>query len=149
MTEPVLPPADAPAEPPVPPVPDRVVLRTERGTLFVAIVFLLGALPLATSHVALLPLLALPVGCLVWLRRARVVADRTGLTICNGWRTRRVAWTDVQGFDLSGPRRIRLLEAGHEPRALAGLQRRDLPRLLAVSAHAGQCARRAAADPLT
>lgn len=129
---------DTPVPPPVPPVPDRVVLRTERGTLFVAVVFLLGSLPLATSHAALLPLLALPVGCLVWLRRARVVGDAAGLTICNGWRTERVAWADVQGFDLGGARRVRLLRAGHGPRVLPGLQRRDLPRLLAVSAHAGQ-----------
>ena len=128
-------------EPAVPPVPDRVVLRPERGTLFVAIVFLLGSLPLATSHVALLPLLLLPLGCLVWQRRAKVVGDQSGLTICNGWRVEQVAWPDVQGFDRSGPRRVRLLRAGQPPLALAGLQRRDLPRLLAVGE---QAARRSA-----
>ena len=125
-----------PAVPPAPDVPDRVVLRTERGTLFVAIVFLLGALPLATSHVALLPLLALPVGCLVWLRRARVVGDLTGLTVCNGLRTTSVPWADVHGFD--GSRRVRLLRTGREPLRLAGLQRRDLPRLLAVGERAAR-----------
>ena len=114
------------------------MLRPERGTFFVAIVFLLGALPLATSHPALLPLLLLPLGCLVWLRRARVVGDQTGLAFCNGWRTQRLRWEQVTGFDVTPRGRVRLLRADHPPKPLAGLQRRDLPRLLAVGERAGR-----------
>ncbi len=120
------------------PPPDRVVLRPDPGTGFVVIVFAVACLPLATSRTWLLPLLLVPAACIVWQRRARVVADNAGLTVCNGLRTERVAWEQVRGFDLAARGRVRLLRAGQEPTALTGLQRRDLPRLIAVGEQAAR-----------
>lgn len=81
----------------------RVVLRPERGVLFAAGIFLLCGVPLAASAPPLSALLLLPLACLVWGLRARVVGDAGGITVCDGARTRRFGWDRVAGLDL--PRR--------------------------------------------
>jgi hypothetical protein len=99
-------------------------------------VLFLGSLPIAGSRSSLNWVLLLPLACAVWVLRARVVAIGVGVEVCNGLRAHRVAWTDVEGFDV--PRRgpVRLLRRGGRPLPMTALSRRDLPRLLAVGERA-------------
>lgn len=93
---------------------------------------LLGSLPVAASSPLLTWVLLLPIACGVWVVRARVVAAPVGLEVCNGLGVRRLAWSQVDGFDV--PRRgpVRLVRTGRRPLLLTALPRRDLPRLLEV-----------------
>jgi hypothetical protein len=102
----------------------------ERIGLLPVMVFLLGSLPIAGSSRALNWVVLLPLACAVWVLRARVVAVPVGVEVCNGLRAHRVAWSDVEGFDV--PRRgpVRLLRKGGRPLLLTALSRRELPQLL-------------------
>ena len=108
----------------------------DRLALLPVMVFLLGSLPLAGSRSWLNWVVLLPLACGVWVVRARVVAIDLGLEVCNGLRAHRIAWTDVEGFDV--PRRgpVRLLRRDGRPLLLTALSRRDLPRLLEVGQRA-------------
>jgi len=118
------------------PVPVRTRFGPERIALIPVTVFLLGALPFATSSAWLLWLLLVPLGCGLWVLRARVVAIPLGVEVCNGLAAHRVAWEDVEGFEL--PRRgpVRLLRREGRPLLLTALPRRRLPQLLVVGGRA-------------
>ena len=94
-------------------------------------VFLVGTLPLASSATWLLWLLLLPLACAVWVVRARVVAAPVGLLVCNGLRTTRVTWEQVDGFDVRRRGWTRLLVRGGRRVPLTALRPGDLPRLIA------------------
>ena len=120
-------------------------LRTRFGPepilLFPLSLALIGAVPLAATVWWLRWLVVLPLLGAVWVLRARVQAEPAGLVVCNGLRRRRVAWDDVQGFDV--PRRgpVRLLHAGsggdQRRTPLLALPRRELPRLVAAAEAVG------------
>lgn len=116
--------------------PARRRFGPERIALVPVTVFFLGTLPLATSSAWLLWLLLLPVGCGVWVVRARVVAAPVGLEVCNGLGVVRLPWSDVEGFDV--PRRgpVRLLRREDRPLPMTALSRRDVPRLVEVGRRA-------------
>ena len=114
-------------------VTDAVRVRPERMTLAAVLVMTLGSLPLALSSPYLAWLLLVPLAALVWVLRARVVADESELEVCNGLAVRRVAWGDVAGFTVPERGPVRLLRHGGRPLLLTALNRRELPRLLAVS----------------
>jgi hypothetical protein len=116
---------------------ETVSLRPERTTLAAVLVMTLGALPLALSSPYLAVVLLLPVGALVWVLRARVVADATSLEVCNGLAVRRMTWDDVAGFQVPDHGPVKLLRHGQGPLVLTALSRRQLPALLAVSQPAG------------
>ncbi|MCW2680729.1 MAG: cfp6 [Frankiales bacterium] len=103
--------------------PDRIALLP-------VMVFFLGSLPIAGSDGWLNWVVLLPIACGVWVVRARVVTIGVGVEVCNGLRAHRVAWSDVEGFDV--PRRgpVRLLREGLRPLPMTALSRRDLPDLL-------------------
>lgn len=125
----------AAAAEPAPPVRRR--FGPDRIAMVPVIFFALGALPVAASSPFLTWLLLLPVACGAWVLRARVVAAPVGVLVSNGLRATRVAWTDVEGFQV--PRRgpVRLLRSGSRPLPMTALTRRDLPALLEVSRRAG------------
>ena len=108
-------------------------LRPERTTLAAVLVMALGALPLALTAPYFAPVLLAPAGALVWVLRARVVADPEQLEVCNGLRVRRIAWADVAGFKVPDRGPVTLLRHGAPPLRLTALTRRELPRVLAVS----------------
>jgi hypothetical protein len=74
----------------------------------------------------------LPLVCGVWVLRARVVAIPVGVEVCNGLRSTRVAWSDVEGVDVPKRGPLRLLRRTGAPVPMTALGRRDLPRLLEV-----------------
>ena len=111
---------------------DRVAFKPDRTTLAVVVVLFLGSLPLARSSPLQAPVLLVPVGARGWVLRARVVATREGLEVCNGLGLQRVRWDEVDRFER--PRRGAVVlhtTAGRAVR-LTALQRRDLPRLIEV-----------------
>lgn len=112
---------------------DPVSLRPERTTLAAVLVMTLGTLPLALTSPYLAPVLLVPVGALVWVLRARVVADAEQLEVCNGLRVRRIAWTDVAGFKVPDRGPVTLLRHDGPSLRLTALTRRELPRVLAAS----------------
>lgn len=110
-----------------------VTVRPDRTTLAVVFVMLLGALPLTLSAWVLAPLLLIPLAGFVWVIRARVVATPERLEVCNGLATRRFAWDEVDGFHVPERGPVVLLLHGARRVRLTPVDRRDLPRLLAVS----------------
>lgn len=98
---------------------------------FVPVVFFgLCVVPAAGASPWLAWLLLLPLAAGVWVARARVVCEPTGLVVCNGLGWQRHPWSDVEGFDLPrrGPVRLHLAGGGRPP--LTALSRRELPVLL-------------------
>ena len=116
--------------------PERVRLRPDRIAYFPVMLFALGTLPLAVSSLWLLWLLVLPLACAVWVARARVVAAPVGVEVCNGLRVHRVAWADVEGFDVRRRGGVRLLRSDGRPLRLTAVTRRQLPLVLAVGERA-------------
>lgn len=112
---------------------ESVRLRPERTTLAAVLVMTLGALPLALSSPYLAPVLLVPLAALVWVLRARVVADATSVEVCNGLAVRRIAWDEVAGFQVPDHGPVKLLRHGQGPLRLTAVHRRELPALLAVS----------------
>jgi hypothetical protein len=112
---------------------DPLTLRPERTTLAAVLVLTLGALPLALSSPYLAVVLVVPLAALVWVLRARVVADPASLEVCNGLGVTHLAWDDVAGFQVPGRGPVRLLRHSGGPLLLTAVNRRELPRLLAVS----------------
>ena len=110
-----------------------VRFRPDRAGLTAVIVLFLGTLPLGLTNPWLALLFLVPAGALVWTLRARVVGDADGLSVCNGLGVRRLAWDDVDRFEV--PKRGWVVLHPHTGRAvrLSALPRRDLPRLLAVA----------------
>lgn len=100
--------------------------------------FLLGSLPVAASTPLLTWVLLAPLACGVWVLRARVVAAPVGIEVCNGLGVRRLAWSQVEGFDV--PRRgpVRLLRTDGRPLLLTALPRRELPLLVEVGQQAAR-----------
>jgi hypothetical protein len=111
---------------------EPVQLRPERTTLIVVLVLALGSLPLALSSPYLAPVLLVPAAALVWVLRARVIADATGLEVSNGLRVRRVPWAQVAGFKVPEHGPVTLLRHGAPRLRLTALNRSELPRVLAV-----------------
>ena len=120
----------------MPDAPGRRRFGPQRIGLIPVTVFLLGSLPVAASSPLLLWLVLVPLACGAWVLRARVVAAPVGLEVCNGLGVRRLAWSDVAGFDV--PRRgpVRLLRAGARPLLLTALPRRELHELVEVGEQA-------------
>ncbi|MGB8649745.1 MAG: PH domain-containing protein [Mycobacteriales bacterium] len=112
---------------------ETVRFRPERTTLAVVVVMTLGALPLALSSPYLAPALLVPLAALVWVLRARVVATRDALEVCNGLAVQRLPWDEVAGFQVPDHGPVTLLRKAAKPLRLTALTRRDLPRLLEVS----------------
>jgi hypothetical protein len=111
---------------------EKVQVRPDRTTLAVVLVLFLGGLPLALSSPWLAPALLVPLGALVWVLRARVVASASGLEVCNGLAVRRFTWDDVSGFEVPDHGPVRLLVKDRAPLRLSALARRDLARVLEV-----------------
>lgn len=99
-------------------------------------------LPVAASVRWLQWLPLVPVLASVWALRARVVVADDGLVVCNGLRTRRVAWDDVEGFDVPRHGPVRLLTDGRRT-PLTALPRHELPALLHAAEHVAGPAGRA------
>jgi hypothetical protein len=110
-----------------------VQFRPDRTALAVALVAFLGAIPLALSSFYLAPAFLVPLGVVVWVLRARVGADRRGLEICNGLGVRRVAWDDVDRFEIPDRGPVVLHSVKGATLRLTALARRDLPAVLEVS----------------
>ncbi len=113
-------------------VSEQVRLRPERTAFLAVGVFALSALPLVASATALLPLLLVPLAGAVWVARARVVAAPVGIEVCNGLRPHRAAWPDVEGFDVPRRGAPRLVLADGRRLRMTAIDRRQLPRVLAV-----------------
>ena len=121
---------------PVPRPRPRTRFGPEPILLFPLSIAFLGALPVGASVPWLSWVLLLPLAGAVWVLRAGVRVEPSGLLVGNGLRRRRFRWSDVQGFDV--PRRgpVRVLHPGGRTPLLA-LPRRELPRLLDAAQQVG------------
>lgn len=113
--------------------PSRRRFGPERIAFLPVVFFLLGSLPVATSSRWLAWALLVPIGCGVWVGRARVVAAPVGVEVCNGLRATRLAWQDVEGFDVPKRGPVRLLRRGGRPLPMTALPRRELPALVEIA----------------
>lgn len=114
----------------------RVRFGPDVSSFAAVLVLAVGAVPLALSDRRLVGLLLVPLGCALWVLRARVVVRASGLEVCNGLGVRRLAWSDVGGYDLPrrGPARV-LTGEGRVP--MTALPRARLRDLVVASERAG------------
>ena len=107
--------------------------RPDRTALAAVGVFFIGTLYLALAGPWFALLLLVPIACLVWTLRARVVADEQGLLICNGLGRTRVAWDQVDSFELRKRLPVRLRRTDGRTTLLTALDKQQVRRLLAVA----------------
>jgi hypothetical protein len=107
-----------------------MVFRPDRTAVTAVAVFFLGTLYLALAGPWFVLLLLAPLGCLVWTRRARVVADDEGLEVCNGLGRQRIAWDTVDAFEVKKRRPVLLRRTDGRTTVLTALPRQDLRRLV-------------------
>lgn len=107
-------------------------LRPERTTFLAVGVFALCSLPLVSAATVLVPLLLVPLAAAVWVARARVVVAPVGIEVCNGLRPHRAPWQDVEGFDIPRRGAPRLVLTDGRRLRMTAIDRRQLPRVLAV-----------------
>ncbi len=81
------------------------------GSLVAVVILTFGAVPLALSSSLLLPLLLVPLAWGVWVLRARVVVTQAALEVCNGLAVHRLAWPEVEGYDVPARGPVRVLGA--------------------------------------
>ncbi len=114
--------------------PDDGTLRVRipRVNLLAVAVTAVCTIPLAAASPWLAAVWLLPVLGGVWVVRAGVDADRTGLTVHELFRTRRLAWDDIAGLRI---RRSRVAAVRRDGRAvrLPVLRPRHLSVLASVS----------------
>ncbi len=125
---------------PAPEAPVRQRFGPDRIALLPVLVLALGSLPLAASTPALAWVGLVPLACAVWVLRARVVLAPVGVEVCNGLGTTRLAWSQVDGFEV--PRRgpVRLLRTGTRPLAMTALPRSSVGRLTEAATALGRTA---------
>jgi hypothetical protein len=111
---------------------ERVQFRPDRAAVTAVGVFFLSTLYLALAGPWFAPLLLVPVACLVWTLRARVVADADGLEVCNGLGSHRYRWEQVDTFEVRKRRPVVLRRTDGGTTLLTALPRQDLRRLVAV-----------------
>jgi hypothetical protein len=112
---------------------ETLQFRPDRTALAAVAVFFLGTLYLALAGPWFLLLLLVPLGCLVWTLRARVVADGDGLTICNGLGSHRVAWDQVETLEVRRRRPVRLRRTDGHATLLTAVPRQDVRRLVTAA----------------
>ena len=118
----------------------RTRFGPERVALVPVVVLTVGAVPLALSG-GLFPLVLLvPLACLVYVLRARVVVGPDGLEVCQGLGVRTVPWPRVEGFDVLPRGRVALLADG-ERSVLRPVPRERRQAFLAAAEQASRAAR--------
>jgi hypothetical protein len=109
---------------------ERAQFRPDRTGLTAVGVLFLGTVPLGLASAWFAPLFLLPLAATVWVLRARVVGDADGVVVCNGLGVRRVAWAEVDRFEVPKRGWIVLHPLSGRAARLSALTRRDLPKLL-------------------
>jgi hypothetical protein len=114
------------------PDPGTLRVRIPRVNLFAVAVGAICTIPLAFASPWLAVVWLLPVLGGVWVLRAGVDADPTGLTVHDLFRTRRLAWDDIAGLRI---RKTRVAAVRRDGRAvrLPVLRPRHLSVLAGVS----------------
>lgn len=109
-----------------------VVKFRQSGALPAAgFVALIGSAAFAAQQWWTAPILLIPLAIIVYGLRSGVDADRAGLRVRSGLRTRRLPWTAVDGFSSDGRRVVAQLINGVAVR-LPAIRAADVPRLLAA-----------------
>ncbi|MCU1601675.1 MAG: hypothetical protein JWO22_2384 [Frankiales bacterium] len=109
-----------------------MVFRPDRTAVTAVGVFFIGTLYLALTGPWFAPLLLLPLGCLIWTLRARVVADDTGLVVCNGLGKQQIRWEQVETIEVHKRRPVTLHRTDGGTTLLTALPRQDVRRLVEV-----------------
>jgi Bacterial PH domain len=109
-----------------------VKFRSNVGIAVAGLVAFFGAVPVATVHWYLAPILLVPLAVLVWGWRAGTDADRDGLTVRALLGGRRLPWARITGLVPDGRRVVAVLDGGTFVR-LPAVGPADLPRLVAAS----------------
>ena len=109
-----------------------VKFRYNVGIAIAGLVAFFGAIPVATVHWALTPILLVPLAVLVWGWRAGTDADRDGVTVRALLAGRRLPWSRITGLVPDGRRVVAVLDGGTFVR-LPAVDPADLPRLVAAS----------------
>jgi hypothetical protein len=87
----------------------KVRFGPDLGSVLAATLVTFGAVPLALSDRRLLVVLLVPLACFWWTVRARVVVRPRGLEVCNGLGVRRLAWEQVEGYEVPDRGAVRVL----------------------------------------
>ncbi|MFI5956880.1 PH domain-containing protein [Cryptosporangium sp. NPDC051539] len=78
--------------------PVRVRFRQSFATVAAVLVFAIGAFTIAGQAWVYAPVMLIPLAALCWTVRTGVDVDDAHLTIRGAFGTRRIPWSDVEGF---------------------------------------------------
>ncbi len=114
--------------------PDRAVFRLPGVSVVIPFLAFVCVTPLANAGAAFwLALYIIPVLALVYILITRTVADTTVIRTTGLFGARRIAWSDLDGFEFRGPRWAIAVGLDGRRVRLPMVRPRDLPRLADVS----------------
>ncbi|MBC3193524.1 PH domain-containing protein [Pseudonocardia sp. C8] len=111
-----------------------LVFKPSRLTIVVALVAVVGGLPLLFSVPYFWLALVVPAGIAVWVLRTRTTVDPDSLTVRTVTGSRTVQWDDVRGLRLGKRSSVSAVLADDAELTLAAVKVRDLPALSLASA---------------
>ncbi|SFN88320.1 PH domain-containing protein [Pseudonocardia ammonioxydans] len=110
-----------------------LVFKPSRLTIAVALVAVVGALPLLLSVPFFWLSLLIPAGIVVWVLRTRTTVDPDELTVRTVTSSRTVRWDDVRGLRLGRRSSVNAVRTDDTELTLAAVKVRDLPALSLAS----------------
>lgn len=109
-----------------------VKFRHSSAIAIAGLVAFFGAVPVATYHWYLTPILLVPLAVLVWGWRAGTDADARGVSVRALLGTRRLPWSRITALVPAGQRVVAVLDGGVSV-PLPAVGPADLPKLVAAS----------------
>jgi Bacterial PH domain len=115
---------------------EKVRYRRNTSILIAGIVMFCGGIALATSKWYLAPVLLVPLAIIVWGWRSGTDVDADGVRVRALLGSRRISWSQINGFTRHGDRILATLTTGRTV-ALPAVTPDDLPTLVRVGQPGG------------
>ncbi len=109
-----------------------VKFRHNAAITIAALIALIGSVPFAAARWWLMPIVLIPIAIALWSWRVGVDVEDAGLRVRSVFASRRVPWTDIEGFTSGAGRVEAVLRSGHTL-PLPAVRPEHLPRLIAAA----------------
>ncbi|MGQ0841470.1 PH domain-containing protein [Actinokineospora sp.] len=114
-------------------VPSRLVFRIPAIAALAALLFAVGATPVAFAAPGLAAIYLVPLAAVVWVLRVRTTADADGLRVRQVFTSRALPWSALKSLRLTKRAGVRAVLDDDTEVALPSVRVRHLPALALVS----------------